>query len=358
MSSFFSDFLDSVGGVLGDNPELWGSIGGALLGSLDSEGPTQTTRPFFLDGQEQGLVDFMDLAKQEYAGGPRPYFPENTVAALDPNTIAGQNAALGATGVQQQLADVGAFAAGELAGGGAGFVEGFDLPAEIGFGLDPSLESAITNPIMRELQQKILPSIEMRATGQGAFGGTRMQQMQGQAGAEATERMTDALVRGNLEARGQSIAQREGDISSMLQGRNQDINQNQLYNSALESGVRGVTAAQASQLQPAQTQMDIGAQRTGYEQELIGADMDRFNFMRDEPQNALSLLGQRLTMQQPVGARSTTETPSNIGTILGGALTGSQLLGGIFSGQGSQAGNTAESDALIGLKELRDRGWI
>lgn len=325
--SVFDDILDLVG----NNQELLGAIAGGFLGSLDGEATTQQT-PFFLDGQEQGMVDFIDLALQEYDGGPRDFFSGDTVATLDPNVIAGQNAILGNVPLMQQLGDVGALAAGELAGGGAGFIEGFDLPDQVGFGIDPALEAATLNPVMRELENRILPGIQQNATAQGAFGGTRQANQVASAINTAAERGTDALGRLNLTARGQTIGQRAGDINAQLAGRSQDIQQNQIYNQALRSGVDGVNAAMGAQVIPGQTQLDIGTQRTGYEQELINADRERFEFNRDEPMNALTLLGERLNFASPSGGTTTVNDPASFSDILGGVLAGSQIPGQIFGG--------------------------
>jgi len=334
--------FDNILGFAGDNQELLAAIAGGLIGAQDGSA-SSTTTPYFLDGQEQGMVDFIDLGLQEYDQGPRDFFPGNTVAGLDPNIIAGQNSILGATGVQQQLADTGAFAAGELASGGAGFIEGFDLPDQIGFGIDPGLEAATLNPVMRELQNKILPGIQQNATQQGAFGGTRMTNQINEGVATAAERGTEALGRVNLEARQQTIGQRNDDVNSQLQGRGQDINQNQIYNSALNNGIAGVNAAMGSVTQPGRTQLDIGTQRSGYEQSLIDADQERFNFNRDEPRNALTLLGQRLNFATPNGNTVTNNNPATIADIFGGAIAGSQLPGQIFRGGGGGASGGSSS---------------
>lgn len=339
---FFGGLLDLVG----DNSEILGAIAGGLIGSQDGTA-SSTTQPYFIDGQEQGMVDFIDLALQEYDQGPREFFPGETVAALDPNIIAGQNDILGAVDVQRQLGDIGAQAAGELAGGGAGFIEGFDLPDQVGFGIDQGLQDATLNPVMRELENRILPGIQQNATQQGAFGGTRMNNQVGSALSSAAERGTEALARANLEARGQSIRQRAGDIDAMLTGRNQDIRQNQLYNQSLASGITGVNAAMGAVTQPGQTQIDIGRQRTGYEQELIDADVERFNFNRDEPMNALTLLGERLNFASPRGGTTTDTNPANIADIFGGAIAGSQLIGEIFGGSGgNQQAGVVDEEAL------------
>lgn len=324
----FMDFLN-------DNRELIGAGLGAILGGLDGEGPVTTNRTNFLPGQEQGLTDYIDLALQEYDQGPRPFFPGDTVAGLDPNVIAGQNELLGIAPLQRQLGDMGAFAAGELASGGAGFVEGFDLPDQVGFGIPQDLQDATLSPVMSALNRR-LNQINTTATAQGAFGGSRMGQQISGAFEDASEAGTEALTRANLAARGQSIQQRQGDITSMLEGRGQDIRQGQLYNQALASGVNALAGAAGALALPGQTQLDVGRQRTAYEQSLIDADRERFEFNRDEPMNALDLLGRRLTLTPGTGSTQASRTPANFASILGGAIAGSQLPGQIFGPRPAQ----------------------
>lgn len=333
MSGFFDDF------GLDDILQLGAGLAGAWAGSQDQTVTTENL-PYLYPGQEQGIADVIDLARQEYLAGPRQYFPARTVAELDPNTVAGQNLALGSTGIQQQLANLGTFSAGELASGGAGRVEGFQLPDQIGYGIDQGLQNAVMNPVMRELENRILPGIELQATSQGAFGGTRQAMMQGQAAANATEQAAEALARANMDARAQNIQQRETDIRSMLEGRSQDINQNQLYNQALQSATRAVPAMMGAQLVPSQTMIDVGKQRQAYEQSLINADMNRWDFEQMAPQDALTLLGQRMTMNFPSGSTGTTINPANAATILGGALTGTQLLNQFLGSNQNQTNNT------------------
>lgn len=343
MALTFDDIWNKVSPFI--TAENVGALVGGALGSLDSD-TTETQAPYLYPGQLEGIANVIDLASQEYDLGPQQYFPGQTVAALDPNVIGGQNMALGQMDILRQLADTGTFAAAELASGGAGRIEGFDLPDQVGYGIDPGLEAAVMSPIMRELQNRVLPGIEMQATQQGAFGGTRQQMMMGQAAAEATGRASEAVARANLEARNQNIQQRSTDIDSMLSGRQQDIQQNQLYNSAMQSGMGGIAGMMGAQMIPAETMLDIGRQRTAYEQELLNADIDRFNFNQQAPINALSLLGQRMSMQFPGGSINTVNRPANISTILGGALTGSQLAGSIFRNNNTGSGSSGAMGSL------------
>lgn len=325
----------SWGNFLQDNAmDLIGLGLGAWAGSQGSEDQVTTQAPYLYPGQEEGIANVINLAGEEYQAGPQQFYPGQQVADLDPNLIAGQNAQLGSVGQQQQLADLSALGTGSLLSGGAGRIEGFDLPGQIGFGIDENLQNAVMNPVMRNLEERVLPGMDLQATNQGAFGGTRHAQMKGQAAADAVERSAEAVARANLQARGQSIGQRNNDISAMLQGRTQDIQQNQIQNSAVGAGMNSVSGAMANLLAPGQVQQDIGRQRTAYDQQLIDADKARFDFNQMAPINALDRLQQRMTLAAPGGTTITKEGQDGSWlNILGGGLAGMQL-GNMFKGTG------------------------
>ena len=307
---------------------LAGGIAGGVLGAQGTPDQTTTAKPYMFDGQQEGITNFLNASKEQYQQGPQQYYPGQTVAGLDPNTIAGQNQQLGTVNQQQGLANaMTAGVQGQIAG--TPQVGGFQLQDQVGFGIDPGLQSAISNPIMRQLQEKILPSADLQATQQGAFGGSRAQQIKSQAGVDATERIAEVTARANLQARGQSIGQRAGDISAQLSGRGQDINQNQLQAQNQQWGIGAAPAAMQGMMQPGQTMQNIGAQRTAYEQALLNADKASFDFGQQADLDNVDRLGQRMQMT-PTGQVSTTQgTPGDWSNILGGALSGWSLGGAI-----------------------------
>lgn len=332
------DFFSGVYGYIQDNPELVGAGLGLLAGSQDGQDQSVTTKPYLYPGQEEGIANVINLAKQEYQAGPQQYYPGQQVASLDPNLIAGQNAQLGVAAQQGQLADLSAFGAGDLLSGGAGRIEGFNMPDQIGFGIDSGLQNAVMNPIMRNLEERVMPGLDLQATNQGAFGGTRHAQMKGQAASDAVGQAAEAVAQANLQARQQSIGQRSNDMQAMLSGRSQDIQQNQLYNNAVGSGINAASGAMANLLMPGQIMNDIGADRTAYEQQLINADMNRFNFNQQAPISALDRLQSRMTLAAPGGNTQTVQgQQANLATMFSGALSGAQTLGSMFAGSGGAA---------------------
>lgn len=136
----------------------------------------------------------------------------------------------------------------------------------------------------------MLPGLNTQATAQGAFGGSRATQQKADAMEQSTTAATNALIQGNLQARGQSIGQRAGDISAQLQGRGQDVQQNAIFNSALANSTNALSAAQAQQLVPGNTQMGVGGNRTAYDQSLLDADVARWNHDEMKDENLLSTM--------------------------------------------------------------------
>ena len=312
---------DAVGNWIADNA---GGIIGGLVGGADAAGGTDAQTPYMQPGQEALYANANNAALQQYNQGPQSYYPGQTVAGQNSALTAGENMMLASGGINQQLANAGGTAAMELAAGGAGPVGGFQLPDQVGFGLPEEYQNAIMNPIMRDLEERTMPALHTQATQQGAFGGSRMQQQKADASAQATERATEALIRGNLDARGQSIGQRAGDISAQLTGRGQDITQNQLHNTALANSTNAITAGQAQQLVPGQTAGQVGLARTAYDQSLIDADKNRFDWNRQEGNNNIDRLFARAnTLPAPIPGAGGSD--AGWMDIAKGALTGMNI---------------------------------
>jgi hypothetical protein len=303
---------------------------GLLAGSQDGQDQVTIRKPYMLPGQQQMMTNFMNTAKDRYMAGPQQYYGGNSTANLDPNVIKGQNMALGAASQQKGMVNSMMEGGAKLMSGGD-TVSGFNLPSQVGFGINQGLQDATLNPIFRNLEERVMPGMDLAATSQGAFGGTRHAQMKGQAVADATSQATDALAQANLAARGQSIGQRAGDISAQIQSRGQDITQidNQMGN--VRAGMHYMPGAINATLAPANTAMGIGADRMAYEQQQINGDMNRWNFEQQAPWNAIDWLGQSVNMQFP-GSRTTNVQGQDATWMdgLGGAATGLGIYNSIF----------------------------
>lgn len=236
---------------------------------------TAVTKPF--PAQEKALTELFGLSQAAFEAGPQQFFPGETVAAQAQPTIAAQQLALDAVAPQAALGMAGARA--------------------VEAALDPmsAQSQAVMAPAIANLQSQILPSIGSQAIQQGAFGGDR-QRVQEQAAAEATAgAATEALLRNQL------------------------------------AGMSALGSAQQGLLAPATTASQVGAQQEAYNQALINAARERFQFEQQAPETALDRLGSRLTGIS-LGQIGTTTAPSAGGSPLGQAL-GAGLLGyGLLKG--------------------------
>ena len=301
-----------------------------IAGAVDAYqgGDDQVTKPYFLPGQQEGLEDAVATARGQFEQGPMSYYPDSTVAGLDPNVQAGWQEKLSQVDRLNQMASATGQASMDLLGGGDK-VGGFTLPDQIGFGIPEEYQNAIMNPIMRNLNEQIIPGIHTAATSQGAFGGSRMQQQKADAATQATEAATDAMIMGNLQARGQSIGQRAGDISAQLSGRGQDINQNnQIYNQQL-AGIGALGTAMNQSQFPGQVMTDVGMENTAYNQKMLDADVNRFNWNRDENINYIDRLFNRLN-GTATGGTVTPAASTNWTDAVFGGLSGANIYNNVF----------------------------
>ena len=308
----------------------WGQLASTGAGAYSGYqgGDDTVQKPYYIEGQEAGLKDAIATARGQFEQGPNSYYPNSTVAGLDPTLAAGWQDKLGSGDRLQQMADRSGQAAMDVAGGGDR-VGGFTLEDQIGFGIPEQYQNAIMDPIMKQLNQQIIPGIHTAAQSQGAFGGSRMQQQKADAATQATDMATQAMIRGNLDARGQSIGQRAGDISAQLTGRSQDINQEQNIMNNKLNGIGALGTSMLQQLAPGQNMEDVGKQRMTYDQSLLNADVDRFNWNRDESMNYIDRLFSRLNGSAQDG-RVTPGAEGGWENAIIGGLSGSNIWNNVF----------------------------
>lgn len=230
-------------------------------------------------------------AFRQFNVGPQRFFPGATVAGFAPQQIAAQQAIQGAVPQLQQL--------GQMQLGG--LQRQFDIgTGQAGLApISQELQSAITNPILRNLEAQ-QAGAESGAIGQGAFGGSRQQLVSGQIAANAAQQAQDALARATLQQRQQELG-------------------------ALQSAQGLAPGVRAGLLSPAQALGGVGAQQQQMQQRLIDAARQRFEFEEREPEQRLGKLFHflggmpgGLTQDKPI-------PPSGVDQFLG-LLTG---LGGL-----------------------------
>lgn len=245
---------------------------------------TQTTRPF--PAQEEALTNFFTDAENQFALGPQQFFPESTVAGQSQNTLAGQQLALDASA---PIAGLG-FGAAQGVGGLLGGQQGNILadPNSIAnsasmAALDPTSaqNQALISPLLAQLQGQVLPGIGSQAIQQGAFGGSR-QGISEQAAAEGfAGAATDAIFRNQLAGQ-QALA---GNISQGLGQNRADI----------LGGAGAIPGISSALLEPSRITSAVGAQQEGFDQALINAARQRFDFNQQAPETALDRLGSRIS---------------------------------------------------------------
>jgi hypothetical protein len=125
----------------------------------------------------------------------------------------------------------------------------------------------------------------------------------------------------------------------------------QLYNTGIgQQVVAGQTAQQLANqaYTDAAALSEAGGVKDDYQQQLINADIDRYNYESQQPLTALSNYNQLI--QGTYGGTSTTTGQQQRGSLLGGALGGAAsgaALGSMFGPVGTGVG--ALAGGLLGL---------
>ncbi len=307
-------------------------------GSKQPSSTTQTTKPF--PAQEQALTRLFSRAEQQFQKGPQTFFPGETVASADPNVIASEQLALQAAPGIANLAGQGNQAVSQLLGSRVqtptlGPNEQLNirgLPS-----VTQELQSAVTNPLVRQLQEQILPSIGSRAIQQGAFGGDRQRIQEQQAAREISDAATEATLRQSLGAQQQFASQelaRQGQLSGQELSRFGALTNAGLQAQGLEaqtqlSALNALPGIAQLGLLPAEITGRVGEARTSREQALIDAARERFDFGQEAPEVALDRLASRIAgvnLGSITTARTTQGSSNNTAPLIGAGLALSGFL--------------------------------
>lgn len=394
------------------------------------EKQTTTTTQQMSPEQRQIYNRLLGLAEEVPVQGT---FTGQRVAEQSPYTLQSQQAALGTIpGIEQSVGQQQAAVTGLLGGGPGGTaLPGYtnlpastDLVSQFGvqpgqgllsqFGVTPAalpgmqgiqgveavgqdLSRALSAPILEQLNESTLPGISSSAGQAGAYGGARQQILEGQAREQASQDITDTLLRASLQQQeaqaGQTLAQNQQALQAQQQGFGQQLGaaqfgaglQGQEFGQALGAGqfgaglqgqqfgqslaLQGQTAEQQlaqqnQQLQgilgglgyaggvnqqslvPSSIYGQVGAQEQGYQQALIDAQMAQFNEAEQAKINQI-LQQAGILGSAPYSQGTTTQTTKTSG---GGGSTLQNVIGGGLSGWGA-TGNPwgAGLGALAGL---------
>lgn len=261
-------------------------------GGGGSSKTTQTTVPW--TQQQPYLVDLFKRAQEQLDSSDLSYYPNSTVAPVNPLQTQAQNMAL-QTAMTQQA---------PFASNTAG-ANNFLLGPVLDPRSNPSLQmygNYLTDTMTRAFNEDVLPQIRSGAVAAGQGGSTR------QAIAEgiATDRFQQNLG---------------GTLASLY---------NSAYGQGLDALTRGTALAPQTmglmQMAPA-TVSAVGAEQRAFDQAALDDMVARWNFNQSAPWQELSQYAQLVT--GGFGGTSTTEQPSAQSNPLlgaaGGALSGAAL---------------------------------
>lgn len=272
--------------------------------------PTQETKTV-LSPEQQQLMQLALPGVREFAASVPQRYQGQQVAGFTAPQVAGQNMALDAGGVQNNLARSGADALGQFTSGS------FWEPSD-----NPRLQSAIagaTRPIQENLTNVALPAIRNEFVSTGNFGGNR------QALAEA------AAVTGASRA--------IGDTASRLVQSEYDTN----VGATLKA--LGLTPTiQGAQTVGATTTSGVGDVQQAMDQAMLNQGVNAFNFDQYAPFLKSKEIMSLLQGMPGASTVSTANVPQAnpltqaLGGAAAGASLGSAIMPGIGTGIGAGAG--------------------
>ena len=299
-----------------------GALGG-VLGGGGSEGASSISGFEALPKELQDrLLAASKDARQLYNQGAQEYFPGQTFANFDPNQTAGLQSQLdfAQQGLPNQLGQINQ-SYGNALNAGSIFS-------------DPSVMAGlgtIEDRANRNFSENVLPQLRQQATGTGNQFSSKAEQSERLAGRDLQGMISDA--QGSFL--GGQLASARG-----LQG-------NALGN-----------APNISQLGllPGQTQFGVGQAFQGQNQLGISEDVNRFNFNQQaEGQNLNDYIARLTGISGAGGASSQTTNPGTSSNMLGSALGGAILGGGLynqFSGGGAVQPNFTQPAGANGAGAL------
>lgn len=276
----------------------------------------QTADPW--PGQQPYILDVLSQGQQQYYSDVPQYFPESTLAPIDPASLEAQQYALDyAHGIGAQMAGIGATGVNNLITR-AGDVEN-----------DPFFQGAVNASIRPAVQQFMdvggpLAQIRSGATAAGQYGSTRQGVAEGIALSRLNQQTLDTTSRMGEEA----------------------------YGRGLEAQARGLAllpSTQQAALQPAGILSMVGEDIRGQEQDFLNEAINRWNFEQALPEAKLTQY--RNIVQGGYGGESTSTSPApksnRLLTGLGGAATGAAAGAALGFAGGGPIG--AGIGLLIGL---------
>lgn len=234
-------------------------------------------------------------------------------------------------------------------------------------GVSPVTQGAINsaiNPLQQRLMEQILPGIESAAIEGGAFGGSRMGVIQGQALNDFTKNaqdiaasyayddlarrqgmnMQDVMQQRELGA-SDTMQQRDLMLQDLLNKRLQTVRGQQLEQTALgqAAGLQGQGFQQG--LLPVELLQNAGGMEQAWSQDTLDEAMQRYNMKKMAPWTGLGEYAGIVQGGFPGGSSTVTGSqagPSTASRLLSGGVGGG-LLGGMLAQQGMFGAGAAAS---------------
>lgn len=273
---------------------------------------TTNTTTTTLSPEQRQILDLAMPGVQQYAASVPERYQGTTIAPQNANQLAGQQAALGATETQGNLASAGAAANNNL-------LTNIWDPST-----NPNLQGAVdaaVRPINEQLTRTALPAIRGEAVSTGNFGSSRQGIAEGMA------------VQGAQQA--------AGDTASKLVQSQYDTNIN-----AQLKALGLLPSTQSAQLSPAITQSGVGDVQQANSQAALNETVGNFNYDQMAPflqsQDLMSLLtglpgGGTTSTGTATGPQANRATGA-LGGAASGAALGTALMPGIGTGVGAGLG--------------------
>jgi hypothetical protein len=334
-----------------------GAVIGGIMGGGDSTSTTtQKADPW--EGVQPALRQLYEGALQNFQGPGQQYYPGLTVAPQSGVTQQAQQALYQLTSEQNPVLGAASQSAYNMLDpsslyGNPAMQDLYDFAGQDFLGSSPAawqmnqtasggmlnanpyldqMFDRASSAVGRQFSKNVMPGIASMFSGAGRFGSNQMAEGLGQAQqqyGDTLDRLATDIYGGNYATeRGlqQGAQQTLGGWGLAGRGLQQsalsDIGSQYDRSKAMQLQAMGLapTLNQADYYGPMQL-MGLGGQQDAYNQQLINADMARYNFGQQQPSFNLNLLSQ-LLQGYPQGSSSTMNQP---GSALGGAFGGLQM---------------------------------
>ncbi len=248
-------------------------MSGGTSVTTSQTGPWKEQQGYLLGGFEQ--------AKNLYNQGVPEYYPGETVAGFDPAQTAAQQATIGYV--------MGPRAAGQQSAAEASLIQG--LSGQVDANAYNPLASALTDTVVSNLQQNVLP-------------GLRQNQVRFQPGGSSRGDLVNNRAISNAVTSGLTRPLAEMYTNAYNQAQNRAVQSGNLYPSIMGAPLSMYNAMG-----------QVGDRRQALTQAQMDADMARYAYQSEAPYNALNQYMNTISGNYGSSSVNTTPGPSGLQTI-------------------------------------------